>query len=372
MKLLTPYLSRRRFLQASAGAGALAALGGGPLRAQTAPDLPQFEGIPEALKGSGEVRVVGFGGSGQAAQIEAYFKPFEELSGIKVISLEGSDPNKLRAMVETGNVEWDVMLSSRTTILRLSGIGDYFEPLDYSLVDVDNIPEVFRDPLGLDTLAFAHTIAYRTDVLADGPTGWVDFWDTDKFPGPRTLPTGIGSGIPPLVGALIADGVAPADIYPIDVDRAFASLDKIKSKIVKWWDTEAMPIQMLVDREVDMAVAANGRLVQLQREGVQAKIVWDGGNLTNNAWVIPKGASNASNAMKFIAFATLPVSQARASMLVPYGFVNQKAADYLSAEVLAQLPTSPGNFEKLVPYDYSWWLQNKADVERRWTEWVLE
>lgn len=366
-------LSRRKFVQLSAAAGA-AALAipyiGGQAKAQDV-SLPEFGEIPESLKGSGEVRVVGFGGSGQAAQRQAYFEPFERLTGIKVVDLEGSDPNKLKAMVDTGNIEWDVMLSSRTTILRLSALGDYFEPIDYSLVDVDNIPEHFRHPLGIDVLGFAHTITYRSDVLSEGPKNWADFWDLERFPGSRTLPTGVGSGIPPLVGALIADGVPPSEVYPIDIDRAFASLDKIKPKVVKWWDTEAMPIQMLVDREVDLAVAANGRLVQLQREGVPAEIVWDGGTLTNNAWVVPKGSPNVENAMKFIAFSTLPVSQARASILIPYGFVNTAASEYVPEDILATLPTAPGNIDRLVPYDYQWWMENKADVERRWTEWVL-
>lgn len=367
--------SRRHFLQMS-GAAVGAAAFGSPLLSRLAqaaePALPDFGDIPTNLKGSGEVRVVAFGGSGQAAQRKAYFEPFEKLTGIKVVDLEGSDPNKLKAMVDTGNVEWDVMLSSRGTILRLAALGNYFEPIDYGLVDVANIPEIFRHPLGLDVLGFAHTIAYRKDVLKEGPKNWADFWDLNRFPGARTLPTGIGSGIPPLVGALLADGVAPNDIYPIDLDRAFASLDKIKSKVVKWWDTEAMPIQMLVDKEVDLAVASNGRLVQLQRDGVPAEIVWDGGTLTNNAWVVPKGAKNVANAMKFIAFSTLPISQARASILVPYGFVNTAAAKYIPADVLASLPTSPGNVERLIPYDYAWWMQNKPKVERRWTEWVLQ
>jgi putative spermidine/putrescine transport system substrate-binding protein len=364
--------TRRRILKAAGVASAVSALGmPAVLRgavAQTA-GLPQFGSIPANLMGKGEVRVVGFGGQGQAAQREAYFKPFEQLTGIKVIDIEGSDPNKLKAMVDTGNVEWDVMLSSRTTVLRL---GDkYFEPINYSLVDVANIPEIFRHPMGLDVLGFAHVISYRTDVFKEGPKNFVDFWNLAKFPGARTLPSGVGSNIPPLVAALIADGVPFDKIYPIDVDRAFKSLDKIRSSVVKYWDTEAMPIQMLVDREVVMGVAANGRLAQLQRDKVPVETVWNGGTLTNNAWVIPKGSKNVENAQKFIAFSTLPISQARASILIPYGFVNTAAAPLIPANILAQLPTAPGTLEQLVPYDYLWWKDNKSSVEKRWTEWVL-
>ena len=32
----------------------------------------------------------------------------------------------------------------------------------------------------------------------------------------------------------MADGVAPADLYPLDIPRALAKLDTIKDEIV-WW-----------------------------------------------------------------------------------------------------------------------------------------
>ena len=32
----------------------------------------------------------------------------------------------------------------------------------------------------------------------------------------------------------MAAGVAPDQVYPIDIDKAFASYDKVKSSVVKW------------------------------------------------------------------------------------------------------------------------------------------
>ncbi len=48
----------------------------------------------------------------------------------------------------------------------------------------------------------------------------------------------------------MADGVAPEKLYPLDLDRVFRSLDKIKPSIVKFWDTGAEPVQMLIDGNV--------------------------------------------------------------------------------------------------------------------------
>lgn len=335
--------------------------------------MPEMTEVPEALKGSGEVRVVGFGGTGQTAIREAYFKPFEKLTGIKVIDSEGSDPNKVKAMVETGNVEWDVFLTSMATISRLRDQGDYFEKVNLDIIDTANIPEQNYQEYGVDTHAFAHVIAYRNDVFPEGPKNFMEFWDTTKFPGPRTMPTGTGGfAIPPLVAAVIADGVPLDQVYPIDIPRAFKSLDRIRDSVSKFWEAEAMPIQMLVDKEVPLAIAGSGRVVQLQRDGVPVTISWHGGNLVNNSWAIPKGAANAENARKFIAFATLPISQARQSFLIPNGFVNRAAAQYIPENILAELPTSPGNVEQLVPFDYLWWKKNKPETERRWNEWILQ
>ena len=42
---------------------------------------PEQTTIPDILKGSGEVRIAGFGGTMNDAQIKAYYEPFEKISG---------------------------------------------------------------------------------------------------------------------------------------------------------------------------------------------------------------------------------------------------------------------------------------------------
>ena len=140
-------------------------LEGVPARAQT-PKLPELQPIPEKLKGTGEVvRGAGYGGSAQDAQRTAYFEPFEKLSGIKVRDFAGADINKVKAMVETGNVEWDVVQLSRSTVKNLQKKGDYFEKIDYELVDTANIDPVYRYDYALDMLVWAQVMAYRTDAF---------------------------------------------------------------------------------------------------------------------------------------------------------------------------------------------------------------
>ncbi len=336
-----------------------------------ATQLPQITSIPETLKGSGEVVVVSYGGAFQDAQREAYFKPFEQLSGIKVIEAEGPDTAKVKAMVDTGNVGWDVAEFDRSDVINLSELGDYWEKMDYSLFDTANIDNERLHELAVDMLAYSWILAYRTDVFSEAPQGWKDFWDTEKFPGPRTMTAGSGGLSPNLEFALIADGVAPGELYPIDIDRAFESLDGIRESVVKFWEAGAVPAQMLTDREAVLGVAWNGRIAAVQAQGAPVDIQWNEGMLTTDTWAVPKGAKNKENAMKFAAFITRPEPQARLSMLIPYGFVNKEAAELIPPDRLAILPTAPELLGKQFIRDVEWWSENNDDVAERWNEWIL-
>jgi putative spermidine/putrescine transport system substrate-binding protein len=362
---------RRRLLAATAAVTAMRMLSGVPARAQT-PTLPELTGIPEKLKGTGEVVVVGYGGSAQDAQRAAYFQPYEKLSNIKVRDVAGADINKVKAMVETGNVEWDVVQLSRATVKALQKKGDYFEKIDYELIDTDNIEPVYRYEYAQDMLVWAEVMAYRTDAFKGAvPSGWADFWDTKKFPGDRTMLGAGGGNSPELEFALMASGVPADKVYPMDMAQAFASYDKIKSNVVKWWETGAVPTQMLTDREVVLATVWNGRMAALAAAGVPAAISWNQGLLKRDCWAVPKGAKNKANAMKFIAFGTSAIPQARLSSLIPYGYVNSKSAELIAPAQLALLPSGPDIKPQLIPYDYDWWTDHRDDVIARWNKWVL-
>jgi spermidine/putrescine-binding protein len=51
----------------------------------------------------------GWGGNIETAQRKIFFDAFEKAAGIKVIDVPGADIVKIKAMVDNGNVEWDVV-----------------------------------------------------------------------------------------------------------------------------------------------------------------------------------------------------------------------------------------------------------------------
>lgn len=359
----TPF-SRRAVL----GLLAAPALLPGRGEAQT---LPEMTSIPDALKGSGELRIATFGGTMQEVQRRAYFEPFEKLSGIKVRDFAGSDFTKIKAMVETGNVEWDLAQVSRGSVMNLQRRGDYFERMDYDIVDA-GVPAVYRFDYGLEMLVWAQVMAYRTDAFRGAaPKGWAEFWDARKFPGDRSL-LGAGSGNnPELEFALMAAGVPPDQVYPMDLDKAFASYSKIKREVVKWWETGAVPVQLLTDREVVLTSVWNGRMAALQAAGVPAAISWNQGLLKRDCWAIPKGARNRAAAMKFIAYSTMAIPQARVAMLIPYGSVNDGSNEYIPDSRQEVLPSSPAIKSQLLTYNYDWWVENRDAVVARFNRWLL-
>lgn len=372
--------SRRQFIRNAARFGLTAAAAAAmtrhlaftPALAATPADLPKITSIPDRLKGSGTVRVCSYGGALQDAQRIAYFKPFEELSGIRVIESEGPDPAKVKAMVDTHNPEYDVSELDGGDVLNLMSKGDYFEEIDYSLFDTANIDSVFRFKYYINMLPYAQVYAYRRDAFKGRmPATNHDLFDTDGFPGPRSLQSGASGSNADLEVAVMSAGVAPDKVYPINLDQAFAVLKRVKSDVEKWWDAGALPAQLLNDNEVVMATAWNGRIAAIQAAGAPVDIVWQDQLLRNDCWAVIKNAQNKENAQKFTAFITLAVPQARLSMLIPYGFVNNQAAQYVPAERLKSLPTAPDIRGKLVNFDTKWWADNIDACVNRWNSFIV-
>ena len=140
---------------------------------------------------------------------------------------------------------------------------------------------------------------------------------------------------------------------------------------MKWWESGAQPMQMLLDNEAPFVTAWNGRVHAAKMEGQPLEILWDGGSLISNAWLLPKGAPNLTNAQKFVAFSSSAVAQARYSKLLPYGFTNVDSAALLDEATLANLPTAPANMAKMVQYDFEWWAANRPEVIEKFNAMML-
>ena len=325
-----------------------------------------------AASHAAELTVVNFGGANADAQKVAYYQPFEKQTGNKVTAVEyNGETAKIKAMVEAKHVNWDVVEVESGDLGRGCDEGLY-EKLDWSKIAKKDelIPESPRT-CGVGFFVWSTALAYNADKLKTAPTGWADFWNVQKFPGKRALRKGARGN---LEFALMADGVAPKDVYKVlatkaGQDRAFKKLDELKPNI-QWWEAGAQPPQFLVAGDVVMSTAFNGRIDAAQREGKNLKVVWNGSIYDLDYWVIPKGSPNKALAEKFIAYTVSSDPQKVYAQHITYGPANRGAIKSLDAKTLANLPNSPANGKNAVLQDAAFWTDYGDELEQRFAAWA--
>ena len=333
-----------------------------------------------------EVTVMSWGGSYATSQVEAYHKPFTAETGIKVNSVDADNPaTPIKAQVEAGNVTIDVADVEFSDAIRLCDEG-LLEEIDHSMLPAapDGTPaaEDFIDGALQDcavaNIVWSTVFAYNTENNDGTPTSISDFFDLDKFPGKRGLRKSAKTA---LEMALMADGVPAAEVYGIldseeGVDRAFAKLDSIKADIV-WWEAGAQPPQLLADGEVVMSTAYNGRIFNAAiAENQPLVVVWDGQILDFDLFVIPKGAPNKEEAMKFIAFATGTQRLADQASYISYGPARKSSGSMVGlysdgkTEMAPHMPTAAANLGNALVNNFEFWVDHDAELNERFNAWL--
>jgi len=320
-----------------------------------------------------QITVVNFGGANGAAQKKAYFEPFEK-TGTKIVQVEyNGEQAKIKAMVEAKKVTWDVVEVESPDINRGCDEG-LFEKLDWSKLSpkADFQPAAVHE-CGVGAFVWSTVMAYNADKLKTAPVTWADFWDTKKFPGKRGMRKGPRYN---LEFALMADGVAPADVYKVlatkeGADRAFKKMTELKPSI-QFWEAGAQPPQFLVAGDVAMTTAYNGRIDAAQREGKNLAITWTGGIYDLDFWVMPKGTPNKAAAEKFIAMAASADEQAEYTKHISYGPTNNKALAKIDPKILAMLPTSPANSKTALQFNIHFWADQGEALEKRFAAWAAQ
>lgn len=300
----------------------------------------------------------------------AFYAPFQKQSGIKIINVARphQPTSQVQAQVNAHSYSWDVVTITEAGV-KLLGSRGLLEKIDWSGGHMDEIMKEARSPYWMGTDVYATILAYRTDKLGEnGPSSWADFWDLKQFPGRRALRR---SPIDTLEIALLADGVSPAQLYPLDLDRAFKKLDQIKSHIAVWWTGGAQTTQLLQSGEVEMLPTWNGRAQVAIDAGSPVQIVWNQGLYSIEGWAIPKGDPHADAGREFIKFCSNPKRQAEYTKTLAYGPTNPKAYDYISSERAKVLPTAPDHIKTMIHSSQDWWGEHKEEAVQRFENWIL-
>ena len=346
-------LSRRRFTQIAA-----MLIAGAPLALKA----------KGALAAANELVFVNWGGDAGTAYDKAYGAPFLAEAGITV-KQDGSGPTEgaIQAQVESGKPSWDIVDVDPFSAQALGRKG-LMEPIDYNIVDKNKFRPGFGWEFAASTYFFSYIIAYDASKFGDKvPTGMADFFDVEKFPGKRSLYKW-GAGM--WEAALLADGVAPEKLYPLDLKRAHDKIAAFKDNVVSYWGGGSESQSVLLNGEASMALIWSTRASLIEKDsGGSIKFIWDQGLISPGAMGVLKGnPGGKDNAMKFIASAQDPAKQLVMFEMLGQGPANPAADALLTPEQKKLNPVDPENMKNQLALDMAWYETNYGPALDEYTK----
>lgn len=323
---------------------------------------------------------VSWGGAYGAAQQKYMIDPYTEKTGTEILFEDYSGGiAEMKAQVEAGNVVWDAVDIEVIDLERACSEG-LLEVLDFSDLppgedgtpaDEDFYPDALASECGVGVIYWGVVFAFSDDSIGDTkPTTIADFFDTEKFPGKRAMRKRPQVN---LEWALLADGVAKADVYDVlateeGQERAFKKLETIKDDLV-WFDSWSQAPQLLADGGATIVQSANGRIYSAIVDDSQPfEIVWDGMVFDLDVWSILKGAPNKDAAWEFIKFATGTVPLA-GMQDVAYGPTRKSSDTHIDPAVLDKLPSA--HLDAGIKADAVFWADYGESLGEKFNQWLL-
>jgi putative spermidine/putrescine transport system substrate-binding protein len=318
------------------------------------------------LKGT-TVVFTSWGGAYQDAEKVSYCEPFAKATGATVVQDGPMNVAKFRAMASSGTPDWDVV-DITGGFLEVAAKDGLLEKIDPKLVNLGRIDPRFVHEYGVGCIVWSSNLGYSTTAFPNGaPKTWADLFDLKKFPGKRTVQD---QPVASLEVALLADGVAPDKLYPLDVDRAFKKLSEIKSQTV-FWTTNSQSQQLFVDREVVMGIILNGRVYDAAQKGAKIALSWEQNIQQVDYLVVPKGSKSRDAAMRLIDTMTVAENQAKVANLIAYSPTNIEAFKGIDSKLEPWLCTTPENTKKGFVMSQPYWRDHLKELTERWTAWKL-
>lgn len=347
-------MKRRAFLQGSAAVGALALGRGLPARAADRP-----------------LTFVSWGGALSDMETAAFVEPFGNLTGQEVISTSPTNYAKIKAMVQSGNVEWDVVTVGGRFAYEGSAEG-LLEEIDYSRVtNAETLAPGFVGPYGVATSVGATILAWNTVAVEEPPSGWADFWDVKRYPGARGL---YGPMYYNYEIALLAAGLTAEEIYPVTdekVEQMFGKLAELKPHISVWWTAGAQPPQLLSSGELVMSSAWDGRIKAIKQEQAPVDFTFADGVAWGNVAVVVRGTPLRDSAMDLINYAISEESQTRIAESGTYAPVLSSAAEAAPPEIRAGFASAPDNLARMLVLNEEQAALYAEKYKTRWQEFQL-
>jgi putative spermidine/putrescine transport system substrate-binding protein len=330
-----------------------------------------------------KLTVATWGGAYGQSQQRVFFEPFTAARGTRIDSVthDGS-LDALRRIAAKPEPAWDIVDLSSGVLDEAcaEGLLVKFAPGEapYPTDRDDFIPGAVRE-CGIGSVAWSALPVYDNRAFPKRkPAAPADVFDLRQFPGKRSFPR---SPRYMLELALLADGVAPADVYATlstaeGVNRAFAMLDKVRAETI-WWQSATEPLEHLRNRKAAIALAYNGRAFSaIVAERQPFALLWSGQIYDVNLWGILAASPRKDAARDFIAFASAPQQLAAQARWFPYGPARRSASALVTShaelplDMADYLPTSERNFKTALAYDAAFWAKAETELSERFDDWI--
>ena len=325
-----------------------------------------------SLASARDLMVVGFGGGFQDNARKHLFQGYAKEKGVKVTDdVYNGEMAKLYSMVKSGDITFDVIMVEAPEMVRACEDG-VLEKLDWSLINKDKFIPGGSSTCGAGAVGWGVSLFYDQARTPQGPANYADLWNVQKFPGKRSLRSGAKMT---MEIALMADGVAMADVYkvlatPEGQKRAFAKLDELKPHIV-WWKSGAQPLQLVGSGEVAYAVGYVGRTIKAAEGGAKYPIQWNTLLFSFDYWSVVRNSPNKAEAMKLVNFMT--DEKPLMNLAQDWAVSPATASVANNSDVIKKNPGMVASHSKeglFISTDF--WVENGADLEAKFNAWVAK
>lgn len=310
--------------------------------------------------GGKELVVVGFGGSFGDAFKSQIIPSFERETGYDV-RYEETCCSRIVPTIDAdefaGDVACGIDIGGLLNWAKLGYLASNPELINLS--ESRGIPQQYRHSSILVPTKYAYIIAGH-GLNAKIPGSWSEFWNRDLFPGRRVLFS--SSPAAQLEASLLADGVPADRLYPLDVDRAFLSLNRLRhGGDILFANSPADAVHLIVSGNADYAIAYSNRIEAASAEGLEVTFDYRSALWTGNGCGLLKNIRNQQGALSLFEYMTRPEQLNR--------FV--KAAGLVSVATGGDSKNSVAD-ETSNEIDSSYWRDNRTALAERWVRWLVQ
>ncbi|UCI22818.1 extracellular solute-binding protein (plasmid) [Mesorhizobium sp. B2-1-8] len=327
-----------------------------------------------AIKGDGQPFLMWTEGGSQDFQnalMDTYLKGFANDTGfVPATDAFCCGTSNLQQQVDSGNVKWSVLQLASQAEFEAAKKAGLLAKLDPKVVPTNKLEPGTYDDHGFQAFLNSFVVGYLPASYPDASTApqkFEDLFDTNSFPGKRCLfkyPEFAGL----LEGALMADGVPPAKVYPIDINRAFAKLAQIKSDIV-WYDSGSQATQLLANGTCKMAEILNGVAQSAHANGTEITIKWDHTVLVPAMMALPKNGPNQAAGQAFLG-RMISNSQEGVNFLKHVAYPLPMKYESVPEDVLKWAPLEK-NLNGTIVEDWKWYADNIKEVTDKFNNFLV-